>query len=156
MGRLTLSDIEASSLTHLLAQRLLATQYGALPSMAKARGARLDARLIASVADYIEDHLAGCITLDELAAIARLSPFHFARSFKRSTGLAPSVRAGPAHRVGETADHDDTVERSGDSLVDRIREPELLPAAVRGATRRAARRVAPSYATMNAGLGNPP
>lgn len=89
MGRLTLSDIEASSLAHLLMQRLLTMQCGVLPSAAKARASRLDARLTAGVADYVEEHLADCITLDELAAMAHLSPYHFARSFKRSTGLAP-------------------------------------------------------------------
>ncbi len=31
------------------------------------------------------------ISLDELAAEARLSPFHFARMFKRSVGVPPRV-----------------------------------------------------------------
>ena len=89
MGRMTLSDIEVNSLTHLLTQRLLTMQYGVLPSVVKARASRLDVRLTSSIAEFIEEHLAECITLDDLAAIARLSPYHFARSFKRSTGLAP-------------------------------------------------------------------
>jgi AraC family transcriptional regulator len=41
------------------------------------------------VARHIEDHLAAAIPLATLAALARLSPFHFARAFKRSFGRPP-------------------------------------------------------------------
>lgn len=41
------------------------------------------------VTDYINDHLAQELSLEELAAIAQLSPYHFCRSFKRSTGFTP-------------------------------------------------------------------
>ncbi len=41
------------------------------------------------VVDYINDRLDQELSLDELAAIAQLSPYHFCRSFKRSTGLTP-------------------------------------------------------------------
>ncbi|MDX2242157.1 MAG: AraC family transcriptional regulator [Leptolyngbyaceae cyanobacterium bins.302] len=41
------------------------------------------------VTDYINDHLAQELSLEELAAIAQLSAFHFCRSFKRSTGFTP-------------------------------------------------------------------
>lgn len=40
---------------------------------------------------YTEDHLEGVISLADLAAAAGLSPFHFARSFKRTTGRTPHV-----------------------------------------------------------------
>ncbi|HEX4712044.1 AraC family transcriptional regulator [Phenylobacterium sp.] len=43
------------------------------------------------VADYIEEHVADDIPLLTLAELARLSPFHFCRSFKQSFGV-------PAHR----------------------------------------------------------
>ena len=39
--------------------------------------------------EYLRDHLADDVTLAELAAVARLSPFHLARMFKISTGLPP-------------------------------------------------------------------
>ncbi len=39
--------------------------------------------------DYIEANLARDIPLADLAALARLSPFHFARAFKRSVGQPP-------------------------------------------------------------------
>jgi AraC family transcriptional regulator len=41
------------------------------------------------VAEYIEEHLPEDISLAALADIARLSPYHFVRSFKRSFGLPP-------------------------------------------------------------------
>jgi AraC family transcriptional regulator len=40
-------------------------------------------------ADYIEAHLADPISLAALAAVVRLSPYHFARAFKRSFGIPP-------------------------------------------------------------------
>jgi AraC family transcriptional regulator len=41
------------------------------------------------VVDYIEDHLEEEISLQELADIAQLSRFHFARAFKQSFGTPP-------------------------------------------------------------------
>lgn len=41
------------------------------------------------VAGYIEEHVANDIPLATLAELARLSPYHFSRSFKRSFGLPP-------------------------------------------------------------------
>jgi len=42
-----------------------------------------------AVSDYIEEHLSEQIQLATLAQLARLSPFHFCRSFKRSFGVSP-------------------------------------------------------------------
>ena len=39
--------------------------------------------------EYVEEHLDGCPTLGQLATVVRLSPYHFARQFKRATGLPP-------------------------------------------------------------------
>jgi AraC family transcriptional regulator len=41
------------------------------------------------VATYIEEHVADDIPLATLAELARLSPYHFSRSFKRSFGIPP-------------------------------------------------------------------
>jgi AraC family transcriptional regulator len=41
------------------------------------------------VADYIEQHVADRLPLATLAALARLSPYHFARAFRRSFGMPP-------------------------------------------------------------------
>jgi AraC family transcriptional regulator len=48
----------------------------------------LDPRLQRCI-DYIEANLGADISLDTLAGIAAMSPFHFARSFKAATGLPP-------------------------------------------------------------------
>jgi AraC family transcriptional regulator len=64
---------------HVLApRRLRRGPDGALP-----RG-RLRA-----VLEYIEEHLDASPTLEQIAAVARLSPYHFARQFKAATGLPP-------------------------------------------------------------------
>lgn len=41
------------------------------------------------VMDFVEDNLTASLSVDQLAMQASLSPFHFARSFKQSTGLTP-------------------------------------------------------------------
>ena len=41
------------------------------------------------VAAYIEEHVADDVPLAALAELARLSPFHFSRSFKHSFGMPP-------------------------------------------------------------------
>jgi AraC family transcriptional regulator len=53
------------------------------------------------VADYIEEHVADDIPLVTLAELARLSPFHFSRSFKQSFGMPP--QRYHAHRRIERA-----------------------------------------------------
>jgi AraC family transcriptional regulator len=40
--------------------------------------------------EYLADNLDKDVTLEELAAIVRLSPFHFCRAFKKSVGLTPT------------------------------------------------------------------
>jgi AraC family transcriptional regulator len=41
------------------------------------------------VREYIEANLRRPLRLTELSAVVNMSPFHFARLFKRSTGLSP-------------------------------------------------------------------
>jgi AraC family transcriptional regulator len=41
------------------------------------------------VIEYIMENLGGSPTLEQMAAVVHLSPFHFARQFKAATGLAP-------------------------------------------------------------------
>ncbi len=42
-----------------------------------------------TVVEYIEEHLDVSPTLAQIAAVAHLSPYHFARQFKTATGLPP-------------------------------------------------------------------
>lgn len=41
------------------------------------------------VIEYMQAHLARSITLHELAGVARLSPYHFARAFRETHGMPP-------------------------------------------------------------------
>ena len=143
VGRAELSDIEARSLAHLLVRRVLARQYR-LPPLPPAP---LDPRTLARVAEAVEARLGETLTLADLAAVAGLSPFHFARCFRAATGLAPhqyvlARRIELAKRLVVTTGEpvqDDRLERG-------LREPQPLPAPVRGADRRAAGGAAPATA----------
>src|SRR5262249_8306473 len=42
-----------------------------------------------TVIEYIEDHLDAGLTLEQMAAAAHLSAYHFARQFRAATGLPP-------------------------------------------------------------------
>jgi AraC-like DNA-binding protein len=44
---------------------------------------------VAAVKVYVREHLADPIALADLAAVAGISPFHFARRFRASTGVSP-------------------------------------------------------------------
>ena len=91
-----LTDIEASTLAHLLARHLL-HRYGTGPKGSNGSSGpglrsgpgQLRLGAVDTVADYTRAHLAGEITLEALAAEVSLSPYHFARSFRATTGLPP-------------------------------------------------------------------
>jgi AraC family transcriptional regulator len=55
---------------------------------------RLDEARLRRVLDYIAQHLDGDITVARLAGVACLSPFHFARMFRASMGVAPHRYVG--------------------------------------------------------------
>jgi AraC family transcriptional regulator len=85
----TLCDVQANSLAHLLAWRLLVKYCGVELPEAKLNGRKMSETAIRTVCDFIEANLCRQITLEKLAALVHLSPFHFARCFKASMGLAP-------------------------------------------------------------------
>jgi AraC family transcriptional regulator len=49
----------------------------------------LSGRKLHAVIEYIMENLGGDLTLGQIAAVAHLSPYHFARQFKAATGLSP-------------------------------------------------------------------
>ncbi len=69
-----------------LAAHLLRT-YNAFDLAPQVQPPSLSARTLARIESYIEDRLGQPITLAELASVANVSRFHFARLFKRSTGV---------------------------------------------------------------------
>ncbi|WP_158639278.1 AraC family transcriptional regulator [Elioraea rosea] len=79
-GRLHLDGM----LQHLLAQ--LASLAGDAPKPAKGG---LSPRVVARVTEAIAEAEGDALSLAELAAIANLSPFHFAKAFKASLGVSP-------------------------------------------------------------------
>jgi AraC family transcriptional regulator len=83
----------AESLAQVLAVHLLRrhSSLGRGPSrrLGPERTGGLPGASLKSVADYVGDNLPGDLSLAELADIANLSPYHFARAFKRSTGFTP-------------------------------------------------------------------
>jgi len=59
------------------------------PSRAQATGPALPAWQIRLLTDYIESHIESPMSIQELASIARLSPSHFCRAFRRSLNESP-------------------------------------------------------------------
>jgi AraC-like DNA-binding protein len=78
----------AEALGNVMAHELLRLENGAAPAKQNIRGG-LAGWQKKKLAEYIEEHLAEDVSLPALAAIADLSPFHFARAFKQSFGLPP-------------------------------------------------------------------
>lgn len=86
LDQITLSDLEASELAHTLALRLIKNQHK-LKSDSIRNG--INDNALNAIIEYIEEHLDSCLTIDELAGLANISSFHFARCFKKATRLAP-------------------------------------------------------------------
>jgi AraC family transcriptional regulator len=80
--------LAVESLANLLAVHLI--RAGSTPRAPAGRADRaLRPGRLRAVVEYVEEHLDTDTTLDEMAAVARLSPYHFARQFKAATGLPP-------------------------------------------------------------------
>jgi AraC family transcriptional regulator len=78
----------AESLANLLAVYLI--RHVLAPCRPeRGRDGTLPRGRLRAVVEYIEEHLDAGLTLEQLAAVARLSPYHFARQFKAATGLPP-------------------------------------------------------------------
>jgi AraC family transcriptional regulator len=77
----------ADTLALCMAMRLL-HMNDPTPKAGSARGG-LSPLQLRRVTDYLTEHIAEDVPLARLASIAGLSPFHFARAFKQSTGMPP-------------------------------------------------------------------
>jgi len=80
--------LAAELLANLLAVHLI-RHVSAPRQPARRRDGALPRARLRAVVEYIEEHLDGSPTLEQMAAIARLSPNYFAWQFKRATGLPP-------------------------------------------------------------------
>jgi AraC family transcriptional regulator len=79
--------VYAEALGQVLAIHLLRNYAVTKPRPGKTHG--LPAATVQRIADFARSNLAGNVTLAELAKLAGLSPFHFARSFRKATGTSP-------------------------------------------------------------------
>jgi len=79
--------LAAESLANVLAVHLI--RHVATRRPGHGRDGALSPRRLRAVVEYIEDHLDAGPSLEELAAVARLSAYHFARQFKTATGQPP-------------------------------------------------------------------
>jgi AraC family transcriptional regulator len=88
VGDADLDDIQASTVAHRLAAHLV--DHYCSPRLPRSlRSGRLDRALVDRIRDLVDARLAEPLVLEDLAAEAGFSAFHFARAFKQSTGLAP-------------------------------------------------------------------
>jgi len=80
--------LAAESLANVLAVQLV-RHVLAPPQPARRRAGTLPRAKLRAVIEYIEEHLDAGPTLEQLAAVARLSPNYFVSQFRRATGLPP-------------------------------------------------------------------
>ena len=80
--------LAAESLANVLAVHLIRHALAPRPP-ARGRDGALPRGRLRAVVEYIEEHLDGGPTLEQMAAVAGLSAYHFARQFKAATGLPP-------------------------------------------------------------------
>jgi AraC family transcriptional regulator len=79
------------ALSRSLAARLLHSHSRTRPASSnrlRVNGG-LDRRRLARVMEFIEANLRGDLSIDRMADVAHLSPAHFARAFRQSTGRTP-------------------------------------------------------------------
>jgi AraC family transcriptional regulator len=81
----------AESLANVLVIQLIRRMSNrqGLNRVIRGSGGRLAQQALRAVEEYIHAHLDQTLALADLAAIAHLSEFHFARLFKQTTGLPP-------------------------------------------------------------------
>lgn len=78
----------AEALSIVLVHELLRLNNTAIPAKQSFRGG-LAGWQEKKVAQYIDEHLLEDVSLATLAAVVKLSPYHFVRAFKQSFGLPP-------------------------------------------------------------------
>ena len=92
--------LAAESLANVLAVHLI-RHVSAPRRPARRRAGTLPRARLRAVVEYIEEHLDASPTLEQLAAVARLSPNYFVGQFKRATGLPPHRRFQPLTSFSE-------------------------------------------------------
>jgi AraC family transcriptional regulator len=98
-----IDELRAETLVRALVEHTL-REYGGL-KVPRERPGRIDMRRLRRVAALVRERLHEKLSLADLARQAALTPFHFARSFRLTTGLTPHnfVRAVRMQRAAELA-----------------------------------------------------
>jgi AraC family transcriptional regulator len=81
-------SLAAESLANVLAVHLL-RHLSAPRQLERGRDGVLPRGRLRAVVEYIEEHLDIGLSLEQMATVASLSAYHFARQFKAATGLPP-------------------------------------------------------------------
>ena len=84
-------ELFTESLANVLALHLVRhhSSLGRNSKRKTERGGGFSKRALGRAIDYVNDNLSRKVTLEEIAGAAHVSPYHFARSFKKTTGLSP-------------------------------------------------------------------
>jgi len=82
------TDMFADAAALMLASHLVREHSTARPCEIVVAGG-LNPRQVKAVRDLVEDRMEDSLSVEDLAAAASLSPIHFARQFKKSTGQSP-------------------------------------------------------------------
>jgi AraC-like DNA-binding protein len=82
------TPLYVQTVAHMLAAQLV-YQHSAQPRPLPSSRGKLAPERLRQIQEYVQSALAESIDLTQLAAIACLSPYHFCRLFKQSTGLSP-------------------------------------------------------------------
>ena len=77
-----------AALTQLFAAHLVEKYTNTVAQMPVHRGG-MPIHQLRKVEDYIAEHLAEEISVEQLAELVELSPSHFAHVFKETTGMTP-------------------------------------------------------------------
>ena len=77
-----------AAFAHLLAI-YIAEKYTNIASQRPDYRGGLPIARLRKIEDYVRAHLAESISIETLAELAGLSPFHFSRVFKQTTGITP-------------------------------------------------------------------
>jgi len=80
--------LAAESLANVMAVQLI-RHISAPRKPVRTREGKLPRARLRAVIEYIEEHFDASPSLEQMAAIAHISPYHFARQFKTSTRLPP-------------------------------------------------------------------
>jgi AraC family transcriptional regulator len=79
----------AETIAQLLAIRLLKAATPAAPTPTRRSPRPLPHHMMRAVADFVAGHLDRNLSVTEIAQVAGMSPFHFARRFKALNGITP-------------------------------------------------------------------